>query len=417
MKKIVKRINGTDVHVIKVGKKFKKCVCKIIITFPYSKEKFIQLALLQNMMCESTKLYPKRNQFIMAKKERYDAEFSSEIRNFGNLIIFEFEALFINPLYSEKEELNKTLDLFFSIINDPNIIEGKFNQSIFDSMVSDLYNYHNSMFEKKNRYVLMKIMQKLKLKTANSFFPIERNKILKSIKNEDLVKLYKSLIKKKMSVFFIGNVNSTEVLTIIERKLINKNNNKIEKFKQVLIPSNLPTKTFKEIYNTYQSIIYIALNIKDATEKEEEDTFSLLESYISSILFNIVREKESLCYDINCTYYYSNNMFLINSSISAKNYDKTINLIQKIINDLKQGKFYDYKIKQEKKYLINSEIFSNESIKRMLEDYIFQCFLNTPSSDVKIKSLKSITKEELIAAVNKLNIQAIYFLEEDKKNG
>ena len=81
---------------------------------------------------------------------------------------------------------------------------------------------------------------------------------------------------------------------------------------------------------------------------------NLLGGYSQSRLFQVVREKNSLCYFIHSSYDPMNGIMTIAAGIDMNNYDKTKELIGKQIKDLQDGHITDEELSMVKTMLINA---------------------------------------------------------------
>ena len=133
----------------------------------------------------------------------------------------------------------------------------------------------------------------------------------------------------------------------------------------------------------------------------------------NSLLMRYVTEENSLCYYINSYSSRMDNTLIVNSGINKENYDLVVNLINEVLNNIKEGKFSLKDIKEAKmEVLYNlSNIF--ESNRSIIDYYYGRHIFNSDDIKVKIKMFNKVSKEDIIKFANKLNLEGIFFLEGD----
>lgn len=102
---------------------------------------------------------------------------------------------------------------------------------------------------------------------------------------------------------------------------------------------------------------------------------------------------------------------IIDSGIEFQNYNKTVDIINEQLEELKSGKFKDEDIQISKKSIKTS----TESIKDsafLISEFFFSqnlCKDNRSLEEV-IKDFDGVSREEVIKAAENINIDTIYFM-------
>ena len=119
---------------------------------------------------------------------------------------------------------------------------------------------------------------------------------------------------------------------------------------------------------------------------------------VSSKLFQIVREKESLAYTTKSEYVVQKNNIFIRCGIECDKYQKTLDLIKKLLDDMKKGDFTDEEVTKAKEYILAGV----DSISEEQDEYK--------------EKIKNVTRDEIIEIANKVQINTIYFLRNGGEN-
>jgi len=134
-----------------------------------------------------------------------------------------------------------------------------------------------------------------------------------------------------------------------------------------------------------------------------------------SKLFSIVRERESLAYEIDSEFDSFAGLFRVSAGIDAADFEQTKALILKLLEDLIAGDFTDEEIQKTKTLLKNSYLMGLDSPASLIE----QAFLtkNLPERSLSqaawLAALEAVSKADIVAVARKLSLQTFYFLEGD----
>ena len=138
---------------------------------------------------------------------------------------------------------------------------------------------------------------------------------------------------------------------------------------------------------------------------------AILGGSANSKLFQNVREKASLAYTVNSGYaYYCGNIF-INAGIDIGNFQKTVDIIKKQIENMEKGEFSEQDIKNVK----NTMISNIKSIDDEQDTEIIY-FLGQELSNIKnsleqyIEKVQDVKKSEIVDFAKNVKINMIYFL-------
>ena len=122
---------------------------------------------------------------------------------------------------------------------------------------------------------------------------------------------------------------------------------------------------------------------------------SLLGGSANSKLFQNVREKASLAYTASSSYYRFKNNIFINCGIDIPNYEKTVEIIKKQIEDMKNGDFTDEEIENAKNGIIASIKIIDDEQDTEITYYFGQELSGTKTSlEEYIENIQKVNKAE-----------------------
>ncbi|MDE7093833.1 MAG: insulinase family protein, partial [Oscillospiraceae bacterium] len=134
-----------------------------------------------------------------------------------------------------------------------------------------------------------------------------------------------------------------------------------------------------------------------------------------SLLFSNVREKLSLCYYCSSKDIRSKNSIIISSGVSAENLEKTQQAILEQLELLQKGEFDDNLLTNAKRYIINALRLTGDTpsscVAEVLERFIRE---DHASVEERIALFEQITKQDIIATANTLQLDSVYMLEQEE---
>ncbi|PTH12015.1 peptidase M16, partial [Staphylococcus capitis] len=217
------------------------------------------------------------------------------------------------------------------------------------------------------------------------------------------------------AIYVVGNVDKQNVIDTIQENF----NIKPFKFESNNRPEHIdPNKSSKFIiYNDEVDQAKLNLGYRFPTYfgKENYYAFVVLNMMFggdpSSVLFNEVREKQSLAYSIHSQIDGKNGFLFVLSGVSASKYEIAKDTILDEFEKLKNGNFDDDKLELAKKIIISHRHESTDRPKSIIELLHNQVLLDKPQSEEEfITAINAVTREDVIKLANEAMLDTIYVL-------
>jgi len=420
MKYIKYDMSGYFLHVIETNK-FKTINISLNIKRESKKEEITLRDLLINTLIDSSKKFPTRKEIEIETEELYGLGLNINLVNSGKCNLISLNEVFLNNKYIDDDILERAISYLNEIVFNPNVEDNEFNIDSFNLAKRIVKNNIESLKDNPSSYGRHCLLKEINPNNPLTFIPsIEE---LESITPNELYEYYKNVINNdEINVFVIGEVNSEEIKKIFE-KTFNIKNRKTNKINHYIIEHNIGDgKIYKEELPINQSKLLMGYNFESVTEFENKYVSSML-SYIlggsaDSMLFKVVREKESLCYSINSGYNQLTGILIIHAGIDGDKYEKTKELIINQIEEIKKGNFTDEDLENGKKIYKNGALELFDSPNSIINMYMSHEFINSDLYEDKIKNIDKVTKEDIISLANKLHLNKIVLIEgeEDEEN-
>ncbi|HCW9736426.1 TPA: insulinase family protein, partial [Staphylococcus aureus] len=131
----------------------------------------------------------------------------------------------------------------------------------------------------------------------------------------------------------------------------------------------------------------------------------------SSVLFNEVREKQSLAYSIHSQIDGKNGYLFVLSGVSSDKYETAKDTIISEFEKIKAGDFTEEKLELAKKVIISHRYESEDRPKSIIEIMHNQILLEQPQSkETFINDIQKVSREDIVSVAEKAFLDTIYVL-------
>ena len=405
--------NSYTIHTIKTDK-FKTVRMEIIFSREAEKEKMPRFTFLADLLTDASKKYNSRKEMAIALEELYKATFYGVTSKVGNLFTTNFIMEFISPEYvREKKYLESVIKFPFDVINHPKVVNREFDITNFNIVKRRLYEEIESIKDSSDKLAISEALNTMDSTSPSSYKVLGTLNDLNKITPLNLYDSYEDLFNhSNCDIFIIGNINMDECAKIIKNSFKNR---VIKLNKPKLYVDNKLRKKVLEKESSkkfLQSNLVMIYNINKLNDFEKNITFHVL-NYIlggglTSILYDNLRNKNSLCYAVRSMYLKQDGLLIINTLLDKENISKAKKLIIKSILEVVKGKFSIDMLNDTKKILkmaLNNALDNNASI---LNNYEFSIFDNLPLIEERIDLIDKVKKDDVINCAKKIQLNTIY---------
>ncbi len=411
-----------NIYTIKTDR-FKTVNMEIIFREEAKKDEALAQTMLADLMTDCSNKYPNRKDLVKKLEELYQANFYGVVNKTGNVFMTSFVLSFLNPKYvKESSYLEEIISLPFEMIINPFINAKEFDIKNFKIVKNRIHDEILSINEDLSRVAIKKALSLLAKDSPSSYGVMGSLEELEEITPKKLYQAYEKLINSNCDIFLIGDIDMDEVANLIFKYFKNP---VIKNQEFNLYVENKPPKKVKKEVAPSQFLETSLVNIyslNNLTEKEKTITFNFY-NYIlgggglNSKLYQSLREKNSLCYGIKSLYLKYDNLLLVETSIDKKDLKKATKLINAAFKEMQEGKFTEANLKNAEENFIFSLNLALDNPAGIINNYVFNVFDNLPLIPERIKMIKGITKEEIIAVAKKVKPNISFVLEGENHDG
>lgn len=382
----------------------------------------VKYSLLKRLLTSTSLDYPFRKQFKDKLASLYGAKISIDTQAFYHNLYICFKLELVDPSYLDQPDLIKEAISFLNeVIYRPNASNGAFNEKEFTEQKKRLFIDVANLYNNKQAYSVQRLMEII-LKDEDLI--ITKNRFTAELENlsaQVLYEYYQTSILSKMRLFVVGDI-AKNVLT-----------NSFLDFPTSDIIKNYPTDFFSPKNN---------LEIVDFREEQNIKQSQLVIGYLSPVRYNspnyyamlvfnamlgqiitssldtIIREKNSLAYNVYSYYKTEYGLLIIGAGIDRTNKDQVLSLVKQIIVNYQNGEVALDLLNAAKKLLINDLLISFNTTYGYYEQIFWHEIAERPLIKDIIVLIEKIELADIISVSKEIKMDTIYFLEgvNDEKN-
>lgn len=407
--------NGIFLNLVQTDK-FKSNLLSYYFIRPLNRDDVTKNALVPMILKRGTKEYPDNLLIEKELENMYGASYSSAINKRGERHVIRFTMEWASGEYLlDKEQELRAAKMLKELIFNPYLENGAFKKEYVSQEIENHKNRIEGKINDKRSYAVNRCIEEMCKNESFSLYQIGYTEDLVKMDEKNLYEHYKKILDTSIiEIFYVGNVDEN-----LENYLIE--NNKIDRDNIVSIPREkiVSTVNQKNAVTDKMDVNQGKLVIGYKTGIPFEDKLynglliasDILGGGPNSKLFRNVREKESLAYYISSSILKYKSLMIIDSGIEFHNYNRTVDIINQELEELKKGNFSDEDIEISKKSIKTS----TESIKDsafLISEFFFSQNLckDTRSLEEVLKDFDLVSRDEIINAAEKINIDTIYFM-------
>lgn len=375
-------------------------------------------AVLASLMAKSSKNYTTQKAIEKYLNSLYGSIFDVNVEKIGDLYNLEFRVEFINKKFlPNNEELSeKILSFLEEIIYNPY----DWTEENLEREKTFIIERINERKDDKLKYGIQKAEELICKDEPFGTYLYGESEVVEKISLEDIKTAYKDLVNSCVTIIVSGNMNGYDKLANnIENKFgkhITSEKNVEELVYNTKLNNNNEYEEVKEFQDTTQSVLALGLKINDVSI----DDFYALNLYNailgttpSSKLFQNVREKESLAYTVRSRYYRFKDILVIYAGINKENYQKTLDVINEQLEDMKSGKITEIEFRSAKDSLL-SDLLEWKDSKVAMEKMVYSNLIAFKDSNITIENMRekinNVTMKDVIDVAKKVELKKVFLL-------
>lgn len=412
-------LDNSNIHInVLPTKKFKTTMVTFKFMAPLDYKTITARSILSKVLVRATQQWPNDKALNRHLSSLYGAYINSFVSKFKDKHVITISLEIANERYLKDSTplFEKGLKTLKELIWNPLIIDEQFNENYVAQEKSLLTKKLEAMIDNKAQYSFLKLMNHMFENEPYKYLATGQVEQIPHVTAKNLYDTYKSMLHNDdCAIYVVGNVDKQNVIDTIQENFNIKpfkfeSNNRPEHIDQ-----NKSSKFIIDNDEVDQAKLNLGYRFPTYFGKENYYAFVVLNMMFggdpSSVLFNEVREKQSLAYSIHSQIDGKNGFLFVPSGVSASKYEIAKDTILDEFEKLKNGNFDDDKLELAKKIIISHRHESTDRPKSIIELLHNQVLLDKPQSEEEfITAINAVTREDVIKLANEAMLDTIYVL-------
>lgn len=405
------------IYTIKTDK-FKNCHMEITFYDNAKKEELGLRNFLVDMLCHSSKKYPRRKDIVIKLEELYQSYFYGVSSKVGNMVMSSFIFDFLNPEYINDEKyLQNVLKFPFEIIEHPNVTNNAFDERTFKIIKKRILADIDSLKENATNYAFRRALINMDKDSITACSTLGTKESVEAITPESLFSYYEEFYKKSLcNIYIVGNLDMDNVVKIIGNAFHNNclKNHRVEPF----VENKIRKKELmvKEQGNFGQSNLVLGFNLEKLTKEEMFVALYFFDEVLcagglKSKIYKALREDNQLCYSVSSINSKYDNMYYVYVGLDKENVPLAIKLIKQCVKEMSTGKISEEEMDMAKKQLETSLDIIMDNQSTLINNYTFHTIAGAPLFTELKETYKKISPKELKSIGKKLKLNFVYELQ------
>lgn len=415
-KQIHKRLKLFEIET----QKFKTDLMGVYIKRSLNKKEAAYNTLISRILSQGTEKYPSAKKLQHKLDASYGMILVADVVKYGPYHVLQFRLQFPSKRYIKEDHIfNEALELLHEVIFNPKLENGTFDAKIFEQEKENLLDELKARENDKMTYALDRCIEHMYEDNPYGEYVYGSVDMIESIGIKDLYDHYKNILETSLfDICLMGDLQAN----YSEEKLLSyfpvHENGFVDVQVHAIKSDTKYLKTVKEVMPVKEGKFILGFDThidhKDPLYEASVLSYHILGGGPSSILFQLLREKHSLCYYVYVkSDKYMGGMF-IGLGVDQKDYEAVKCHIFDVLEKLKHEKIQSNVLEDTKNAMIDSihalSDFPNSFMNFLYGELIDQGQGHVLDIDQMMAAYKNVSLEDVQSVFNKLKPNLIYFL-------
>lgn len=406
----------SNINLVNIDK-FKSVFVNVNFLTPMSAKNMSKNALLACVLKKGNSTYPTEKEINRKLAHMYNACMDVTSEKFRDYLNIKLDFEYIN---SGRIDISDVVEFLVDYITNPNFVDGVFLEDTVEREKEALIERIASEKDNKKKYAIENLNKMMFEGEDYACSVLGNEEDIKGITVEELTSYYKEVMKNSEIVInVLGGIKGheelaeqlyTDLLIIFKKDVPTSLKCEIDKYE---VPSKVKEKI--EVQQISQSVVAIGAKICDVVKEDMYKIMvynEILGGNPASLMFQNVREKNSLAYFAKSMYNRQRQTINIFAGIEPKNYEKAKAIMLEQFEIMRNGKFSDIQLTASVDTLVANLKAMNDSkeeLGRMLfANELF--FGRKVTIEEMIENICKVTKDDVMALASKVYTDSIFCL-------
>ncbi len=396
--------------------KFKTSLLSAQLIVPLSRESAGKNALLVNVLSRGTRRFPDLTALSRELDGLYGAQLDPVVRRMGDRQAVGFIAGFVDDRFLPGEDrlLESVAGLMGEMFCHPVLEKGGLRREYVYSERDNLADLIRSEINDKAAYAYRRMLEKMCAGEALGVPRLGRASAVERISRDALDRHYEALLPgARLEVFYCGGAPLERVEAALGEAFSGLPRGTPTP-EDGLLPLKGPARKCREIVETMevsQGNLVMGFRAESPDIPANMVLNRMFGGMPSSRLFSRVRERLSLCYSVDSSYFLRHGVLAVYAGIDPARYGETVDEILAQLTALRTGAWEEWELPSAKSTLRHSLRSAQESL-GSLENFTMGQLATYGEDTLEglLSQVEAVTEERVRAAAGALVPDTVYFL-------
>lgn len=403
-------------------KKFKHNRLSVNFVLKLNEEKVSDRAIVPYILRQGSKSCPDFTEVNKRLDDLYGAELEAYVDKYADYQVLCLGISSIDSRYAlNGENLEQdAAKLLAEMIFEPNIQDGSFDATSTQLEKDSLIDTINAEINDKRTYALLRCKSVMCQGEAVAIKKYGTQDSAKKITPASAAHAYQEILENAQIEILFEGAGDPEPACSIFQEHFEKLCQKLSRNPETVQPDcarshSGEVKTVEDAMAVTQGKLVLGFRVENCNSYKEKNAVrvavGLLGGTPTSLLFQNVREKLSLCYYCQSRYDRSTGIMMVDSGVDPANVDKVKDEVLHQISMMQQGDFEEKGIQETQLILSTALRATSDSLNAMESWYLNQILGGTEvSPEMEIDLCCQVTHQDIVDAMKKIKLDTVYTL-------
>lgn len=410
------KLNGNIKLLSIPSEQFKTSLINVYIKRPLVESEVTMNSLIPSVLKLGSQKLQTQKEISKELQGLYGSAFGVGVGKIGEKQILNFKLSVTDDSFLSESVLDRALEVMLDIILNPLVESEGFKEEYLKIEKEVL---QNAILAKKNHkpsYAMERCIEEMCQDEAYGISEDGKLEDIDKITSKELYEHYKNIIlESEIDVAITGKADLPKIKSILEKRFEFRTNEIQLLQREEFIKNVDNSKYIEEKMDVSQGKIVMGYRTNVDVRSEEYVALFLYSIILgggpNSKLFVNVREKHSLCYSINSFLEKIKGIMFVTAGIDPINYHKSLELINKQMDEMAEGNITENELLFAKKFIVNNLQALKDSI-WSIADYYYNLDIQGRNESVEefLEKINQIQVEDIKNVSKKIQLDTIYFL-------
>ena len=405
--------DGVDLLFVS-NKKFHTTLVSFNFYLPLEKEKISSYSLLTSILTTCSERYRDYRLLNLELGRLYGADISSNVTKVGDQLCLKFKVSTINEEYAMDGEkpILEAVGMLMELLFAPKISNNAFELEDIKREKRMLIEHINGELNDKRQFARKRLIEEMFEDDVYGLYRLGNVSDIEKVDGAALYAAWQNMINNAVvKINVIGKELPQGIVEELKSKFAARNSQ---------IKNTVPTayrtqpKFVTERFDVAQGKLVMGFTGVFGDDENSVDALVMGDIFGGgpySLLFNNVREKQSLCYYCSSQSVRSKGYLMVDSGVEADNAQKAYEEILNQLETMKKGEVGDYEFEASKKGITDSLMAANDSLGGIDSWYTVRALQKRVYSPEELAQMvQNVSRDGLVNAANKVQLNTVYML-------